>query len=153
MCAKWGILSVVVLFAGLQSCSASNRLGRQTFKGRIRFLATTTSIRSSWAGNQDIYLATIQFQGRGDEAALARVIDEYPSYRVAIPSEVLASSSSTSFRLRRDRSCDVAYGLMSIRTAPGDAMAILPEPFSFRPALSEAVQPADIIPCYRIVRR
>lgn len=152
MCGK-RVLSIftAIVLAGFMPADAISSSKSRTVRAHVRFLATSTSIRSSWAGNQDVYLSQIEFNGSAK--TLARLIDEYPSYRVALPYEVLTSASATSFRLRRDRGCDVAYGLMPLRTAPGDPMAILPEPLSFQPALSELMDPAEVIPCYRVVRR
>lgn len=144
---------IVILMSSPMPALGVTRAGKEIVRTNVRFLATSTSIRSSWAGNQDVYLVQIELPGRAKQATLARLVDEYPSYRAAIPSEVLMSSSATSFRLERDRGCDITYGLMLLRTAPGDPMAIMPERLSFQPALPEPVTPTEILPCYDVVRR
>ena len=154
MCGKSGVLFFVALLsAGKQPAAAGNRSIGRTVRANVRFLATSSSVRSDWGGNEDIYLAEIEFNGTAREIGLAWLIDEYPPYRVSIPASVLTSASANHFRLARDRSCDLALGLMPLRTAPGDPMAILPEPLHFQPDLPEPVGPAEVIPCYRVIRR
>lgn len=152
MFGKWGVLSLVLVAGiGVQSAPAIKRSQSRIVRARVRFLATSSTVRSRWGGNEDIYLAEIQFSGAARETSLAWLVDEYPPYRVSIPAAAL-TSASTVFRLKRDRGCDVAYGLMPLRTAPGDPMAIFPGLLSFRPILPEQIEPSDIIPCYQVVR-
>ena len=149
----WGVLSIVILVCtSPQSATAGKRSQIRIVRAHVRFLATSSSVHSSWGGSEDIYLAEIEFGGTARETGLVWLIDEYAPYRVSIPTAMLTSTSMTSFRLRRDRGCDVAYGLMPLRTAPGDPMAILPEHLSFQPVLPEQITPMSVIPCYRLVR-
>lgn len=153
MSGKWtACLFAAILLGGCVSAKAI-RPNNRILRARVRFLATSSSIHSSWAGNQDVYLARIEFQGKAEGISLALLVDEYPSYGIGIPSDVLTSQSTQSFRLRRDRSCDVAYGLLPLRTAPGDPFAILPEPLKFQPRLGQPVDAATVLPCYRTVHK
>lgn len=118
----------------------------------VRFLATSTSVRSGYYDSEDIYLAQVEFTRRGESPAFARLVDDYaPSVRPISP-DILKSLEPTRLRLRRDKSCDVAYDDMPLRAAPGDPIAILPAKLGYLPKLPEAVQPEQILPCYRIVR-
>lgn len=153
MLRMWGVLSLVILVCtSHQSATAGKRSQIRMVRAHVRFFATSSSVHSSWGGSEDIYLAEIEFDGRAKETGLAWLVDEYPPYRVSIPAAILTSTSMTPFRLRRDRGCDVAYGLMSLRTPPGDPMAILPEHLSFQPVLPEQITATDVIPCYRLLR-
>lgn len=151
---NWGVLPLlVVALVGPHSAHASPPSKARTINAGVKFLATSSSVRSSWAGNVDIYLAELRLGGRPAENTLAWLIDEYPSGRSGISTDILTATDITMFRLHRDRGCDAAFGSMPLRTAPGDPMAILPEPLSFYPVLPEPTPPQSIVPCYRIVRR
>jgi hypothetical protein len=126
---------------------------RSIVGSNVHFLATSTSLRSSIGESQDVYLAEIELPHSGGEIILARLLDEYPPYRIGIPPQVLGADKSHHIRLRRDRSCDRSYGIMPIRTAPGNPMAILPERLGFQPVLPRDVNPTEILPCYRTVRK
>lgn len=121
-------------------------------RAHVRFLATSTSVRGSHSGSEDVYLADVALDRQGNEEVLARVVDEYPPWQIAIPSAVLKSATGTQLRLMRDPECDVAYAQMPLRTALGDPIAILPVLLQFQPELPQPVQPEQILPCYRIVR-
>lgn len=118
----------------------------------MRFLATSTSVRSSIGESQDVYLVEIGFSRSSAGSSIGCLIDEYPPYRASISRIMLRSETAMTLRVRRDHQCDRAYVAMPIRTAPGDPMAILPVPLSFSRVLPHAVQPDDILPCYRTVR-
>ncbi|MGB9144547.1 MAG: hypothetical protein WCC14_01880 [Acidobacteriaceae bacterium] len=122
-------------------------------EARVRFLATSTSMRSTYAGDEDVYLAEVVISEKTDDGLLVRLVDDYPEYRRPISSEILQAAHFTRFRLLRDTNCDIAFTDMPLRTAPGDPMAILPVKLTYRPKLPDAVQPEEILPCYRIVRR
>jgi len=120
---------------------------------KVRFLATSTSTRSTYAGSEDVYLAEVAFPGRTDDELPVRLIDDYPEYRGPIGPDVLQATHFTRFRLLRDATCDIALADMPLRTAPGDPMAILPVELHYQPELPHPVQSQQILPCYRIVRR
>lgn len=144
-------LMVIGLSAALSAIGASTARHPPTLKARVRFLATGTSIHSGLGTSQDVYLVDLMPRGSG-EAILARLIDEYPPYRVALSSEILKPSEGTTLKVRRDDTCDTAFGLMPLRTAPGDPMAILPNRLGYQPHLSNSVRPEENLPCYRVVR-
>jgi hypothetical protein len=100
-------------------------------KAEIRFLADSTIVRSGYGDNEDVYLVMLTVERGESKAALARLVDRYPSSGAPIPSEALASEKATRFRVRRDRRCDIAYGDLVLRTRPGDPFAILPERLGF----------------------
>jgi hypothetical protein len=151
---KWGVVPlIVVALTGPHSVHASTPTKARTIKAGVKFLATSSSVRSGWAGNMDIYLAELRLGASPTENTLAWLIDEYPSGRSGISTDILTAADITVLRLHRDRGCDTAFGSMPLRTAPGNPMAILPEPLSFHPVLPDPTPPQSILPCYRIVRR
>lgn len=125
----------------------------RAFKTTVRFLATSTSFHTDLGESQDVYLVSVALDPQSGEWTLARLVDEFPPYRTALPSRDLQSGSPMRLRVRRDASCDLVYAQMRLRTAPGDPMAILPEPLGFTPALDEYPRPTELLPCYRTVRR
>jgi hypothetical protein len=125
---------------------------QRAFKAGVRFLATSTSVRSGTGENQDVYLVEITLPGRADEVGVGRLVDEYPPYRAAIPSTTLVSAVGGTFRLRRDRECDVTFARMPLRTFPGDPMAILADPLGYSPTLPRPVSATELLPCYRTIR-
>lgn len=120
-------------------------------KAWVRFLANSTLIRSTWAQNEDTYLAQVEFR-RDDEKILVRLVDAYPNETVPLSIDMLTADAGTVLRVVRDRRCDRPYGEMSLRTAPGDTMAILLQPLHYRPHLNATPAPDAILPCYRTVR-
>ena len=146
-------LMLTVVIASPLSVRAIRRSKNPILKAQVRFLATSTSIHAGIGRKQDVYLVEITQPGFSGQSTLARLIDDYPPYRVAIPREQLTSELPVSFRLRRDRTCDASFALIPLRTAPGDPMAILPERLGFEPALPRPVRPDEALPCYRTVRR
>ena len=125
---------------------------QRAFRASVRFLATSTSVRSSMGESQDVYLVEVRFLNGSDEPSISRLIDEYPPYRAAISLQILRSETATTIRVRRDHGCDLRLGNMPLRTAPGDPSAILPEPLGFEPSLPRPVEKSAILPCYRIER-
>lgn len=145
----WAAVVSVAAFLSPRGLEGSSR--PHPIVARVRFLATSTSVRGVYsARNQDVYLADMTSR---DYDGLVRIVDDYPQYRPPISAAILTSREGTKLHLLRDRSCDVAYAEMPLRTAPGDPTATLPVKLTYRPTLPEAVQPEEILPCYRIVRR
>jgi hypothetical protein len=120
-------------------------------KAQVHFVAASTSVHSGLGTSQDVYLVEMTPHGY-DETILARLIDEYPPYRVRLSHEILISVEGATLRIRRDPTCDAAFALMPLRTAPGDPMAILPERLGFQPKLLNPIGPDEVLPCYRTVR-
>lgn len=123
----------------------------RAFRTPVHFLATGTSIHLGIGNSEDVYLAAIVVAPRSPEEALIRLVDDYAPYQMALSSEAL--KSGVTLRLRRDRTCDVAYGQMILRTAPGDPEALLPGRMGYVPLLPRRVESREIVPCYRTVRR
>lgn len=119
---------------------------------RVRFLVTSTLLRGTWGLNEDTYLAQVLFP-RQNEAVLVRLVDAYPNEWPPLARQIIASESGALLALRRDVGCDRPFGEILLRTAPGDPMAILPEPLSYEPALERTPAPRTILPCYRVLRR
>lgn len=138
-------LSLVMLVA---SAEARARSGPQ--KVRLRFDATGTLIRGTFGTNQDMYLA--ETASPGDNGVLLQLIDEYPNEYPPLSVEVLKEASGAVLRVRRDSSCDAAYGQLVLRTAPGDPMAILPVKLAYIPHFDKVPEASTIVPCYRVVR-
>lgn len=121
-------------------------------RAQVRFLATSTLIRGTWGQNEDTYLAQMILP-RQNEAVLVRLVDAYPNETPPLSRAVLISDSGTVLRVQRDEGCDRRFGEFPLRTAPGDPMAILLEPLSYRPHLDHSPQPESLLPCYRTVRQ
>ena len=146
-------VTVLVWAAILLACGAANGQGSpRAARVKVHFLATSTSVRTSEGRNEDVYLVEISLSDTHDEIALARLVDEFPSYRKALSTKMLQNDTTTVIRLRRDRNCDRAFGNMPLRTAPGDPSAILPERLGFQPQLPRPVEENEVLPCYRIER-
>jgi hypothetical protein len=149
---KWVTVIAITLSAVCCLSANAHQKASQRITADVQFLATSTSTRSSLGESQDVYLVKITLQHDSRQITLARLIDEYPSYRVAITLDSLRSDTPSRMRLRRDDECDVSYSEMPLRTAPGDPTAILPERLGFQPSFQASLAPDSILPCYRTVR-
>jgi hypothetical protein len=125
---------------------------RRAIKTGVRYLATSTSFHSGVSESEDVYLVQINLLGSGGEVASARLVDEYPPYRAAIPSAILESAAGGKLMLRRDRGCDITFGWMPMRTAPGDPTAVIAEPLEDSPPVPRQVSDNELLPYYRTVR-
>jgi hypothetical protein len=122
-------------------------------KARVRFLATSTLVRSAWGGtNEDTYLAELTFTP-ADTAIVVRLVDSYPGPGSPLPNGILLSAKGPILKVRRDTDCDHPYSKIILRTAPGDPMAILHERLGYRPLMDMTPASDTILPCYRVVRR
>jgi hypothetical protein len=129
----------------------SARQRQESQQVRVRFLATATTVRGTWAFNQDTYLAQIDLPD--GSSSLARIFDEFMFADPPLSAAVLESKEGTVLRLRRDLSCDRSLGSMIFRAAPGDPIANVDGPLSFTPELPNKPEPSSVLPCYRLVRR
>jgi hypothetical protein len=146
-------LLCVLLFLTAANLGLAERHRAKAVKAEVRFVATSSSIRSAFGASEDSYLVFVSFPRAGDEQTLARLVDQYPEYRAPVAREALMSPTARPVMLIRDRECDEALDQMPLRTAPGDPLAVLPEPLGYRPAaLPRSVEPTEVLPCYRIVR-
>jgi hypothetical protein len=141
-----------ILLALIIVSSAAGQRHAHVLKAHVHFLATSTSVHFGEGWNQDIYLIELAGRAPGGQPTLARLIDEYPSYRSALSRSTLASESGRAFRLVRDSDCDRLITQMPLRTTPGDPAAILPEKLGYSPDLSSAASHETLLPCYRLVR-
>jgi hypothetical protein len=142
-----------VLLALLLTSGAAGQRHASILKANVRFLATSTSVHTGEGRNQDVYLIQLTPSVPGGQAAaLARLVDEYPSFRVVLSQRILVAESGAMLRLTRDESCDRALSKMPLRTAPGNPTAILPERLGYRPDLDSTIDSGTLLPCYRLVR-
>jgi len=125
---------------------------KKELRVRVHFLATSTSVRGSWFESQDVYLVGM-LRSDTDTPSLARLIDQYPAYRRPLSTNILSGDGSVFLHLRRDPACDIAFAAMPLRAAAGDPMAILPERLDFNPKLPRSINAAEILPCYRVLKR
>lgn len=150
---KHGFRAVVI---ALISCAcmplhAWHRRRARLIQANVRFIAASTLLRSTVGRNEDSYLA--EFSPRGStDASLIRLIDVYPAFAPPLSRETLTSKSGTGLRLRRDPVCDIRFGDLLLRAAPGDLIAILPVKLVYRPPLDPRPASGAIIPCYRTAR-
>lgn len=124
----------------------------RAMKTRVMFLATSWVIRGTWGRNEDQYFAEISATPR-DTPSYAYVVDNYQCDTPSLSFDVLTSHSGTTLRLIRDSRCDIPFGQLALRTAPGDLRAILPGRFGYRPAITPLPNPDTMIPCYHIARK
>ena len=141
------VLLVLIIVSG-----AAGQRHAHVLKAQVHFLATSTSVHFGEGMNQDIYLIEMAAIATGGQPTLARLIDEYPSYRSALSRSTLVSETGRVFRLERDADCDRFITQMPLRAAPGDPAAILPEKLGYSPVLPSAQLPEALLPCYRLVR-
>lgn len=145
------VLVILFLLFGSPSATAATH-SLHSSRALVRFVATSTSIRSSYAGSEDVFLAEASFGKEAESPILVKLVDRYPPYKAPIKLETLVSPPGTWLHLRRDVECDVALSAMPLRTAPGDPTAVLAESLVFRPQLPPSAKPDSMLPCYRIVR-
>ncbi len=145
------ILTVLTLIA-VSTHSAEARSRNRVQKAQVRFLATSTILRGTWGSNEDTYLAELHLSAKS-EPVIVRLIDEYPNAFPPLSAAVLTSRSETVLRVQRDSQCDLPYGAMLLRTAPGDPMAIVHERIGYQPKMDKRPEPSAVLPCYHTVRR
>jgi hypothetical protein len=142
-----GLLAVFLV------CGVEGQHIQHPLKLRVRFLATSTSIHRGDGRNQDVYLVELQPSSSDtQEANIARLVDEYPSFRGAIDRSILVAEPGRILRLVRDASCDRSISQTPLRTVPGDPSAVLPELLGFHPDIPSALRPETPLPCYRLVK-
>jgi hypothetical protein len=108
-----------------------------------------TDSRDLWAERGHLP-GTIAFPK--DESVLVRLIDAYPNEAPPLPFATLTSESGTLLFVKRDVQCDRPFGELLLRTAPGDAMAILPERLGYQPQMIGTPNSDNVVPCYRTLR-
>jgi hypothetical protein len=144
--------SRIVLLASLVASGVAGQRHAGVLTANVRFAATSTSVHTGEGRNQDVYLIQLTPRIPGGQTGLARLVDEYPSFRAVLSRRVLIAGSGSTLRLIRDESCDRAFSDMPLRTAPGNPTAILPEKLGYRPDLDSTIAPDTLLPCYRLVR-
>jgi hypothetical protein len=145
------VLLTACLFASASSFGTAAARHPHPMKVQVHFLATSTSVHSGLGTSQDAYLVEVTARGM-EEPIFARLVDEFPPYQLMLPAEALESPEGVTLKVTRDQTCDRSFGLMPLRAAPGDPMAILPERLGFQPVLPRAIRSEEVLPCYRIVR-
>lgn len=145
-------ITAIILITAPSACPTQAWPHKSEQKAKVHFLATSTFIRGTWGWNKDIYLAQILLP-KENEATLVRLVDAYPNEFPPLSREVQISQSGTFLRVERDSECDLPFGQMLLRTAPGDPMAILPTRLDYRPQLPKTPAPNDVLPCYRTLRK
>jgi hypothetical protein len=142
----------LLAFSALTTRATASSSEKKELRVRVHFLATSTSVRGSWFQSQDVFLVGM-LRSDTDTPSLARLIDQYPAYRRPLSTNILSGDGSVFLHLRRDPACDIAFAAMPLRAAAGDPMAILPERLDFNPKLPRSINAAEILPCYRILKR
>jgi len=148
------VFALAGLFIAMAPSVGSSLARRNTVRARVHFLARGTAFRTTWGINQDIYLAELIPRHTEQDATrqLIRIVDEYTSFAPPLEQQVLTSEQGATLRLRRDSGCDLAYAQMTLRSAPGDLLAILPIPLNYHPPLTVVPAPGTMLSCYRVVR-
>lgn len=144
--------AAVLALVAAAACTARAASYRHHQRAHVRFVATSTLLRGAWGYNEDTYLAQIVLR-KESEAVLVRLIDFYTSGWPPLSHETLTAEAGTTLAVERDQTCDSSFGEILLRTAPGDPMAILPEPLSYTPIMARTPDSATVLPCYRVLRR
>ena len=107
---------------------------------RVRILATSTSIRLNFAGNQEVYLANVS--SKGDALQLAKLVDSYTPSELPIRRALLVDDHSFRMKLTRDPECDTT----------GSAFFIGGQSTVFDKAAPSLLKDraAGTIPCYKV---
>jgi hypothetical protein len=109
----------------------------------VSILAMSSSSRQSFAGNQEIYLATVDVKG---ERRLARVIDQYPGFGLPIRTSLLRDRAIFKMKVTREPECDVPGAKIFLNQ--GDS-AIFDG--SVRDSLRTHAN--DSVPCYKALHQ
>jgi hypothetical protein len=145
-------IAAVVVFIAISTTTAKAWPHRHGQKVRVQFLATSTLIRGTWGQNEDTYLAELHLT-HSDGPILVRLIDAYPNEVPPLSRAVLVSDDGAVLLVKRDAECDLPFGRILLRAAPGDPMAILLDKLQYEPRIREMPAPSASVQCYRIVRR
>jgi hypothetical protein len=124
-------------------------------KTQVRFLATSTSIRSGFGENEDVDSLELT-GGRAPAASVpfhALVVDRYPVCHGALSLAVLAANPGAEFRVLWDAGCDRSPSEIPLRRYLDDSQAILPEKLGYTITLPMMEDRPSTLPCYRRVRR
>ena len=143
---------IPIILLLIASATAGARRRSDIQRVTVRFLATSTVVRGTWAYNQDTYLAEL-VPSESNQHLLIRLVDEYLNASPSISTDALTSGTGVALRVRRDSHCDLPYADILLRTRPGDPLAILPERLGYVPQLDSSPDPSRVIPCYRTVRQ
>ena len=112
-------------------------------KATVSILAMSSSSRQSFAGNQEIYLATVDVKG---DRRFARVIDQYPGFGLPIRTSLLRDRTLFKMKVTREPECDVPGS--QIFLTQGDSSIF---DGSVRESLRTHAN--DAIPCYRALHQ
>jgi hypothetical protein len=145
-------LVITVFFTVFLGLVSAQQRSIHAQRAAVQFLAASTLYRTTWGMNEDIYFAYVTFSTTG-ERTFARLIDEYYNWAPPISTTALRSKFRLTVNLIRDEACDMQYGKMLLRTAPGDSRAILSERFGYQPKFVNLPSTDVVLPCYRTVRR
>jgi hypothetical protein len=109
----------------------------------VTVLALSSSSRQSFAGNQEVYLATVEVKGKRE---FARLIDQYPGFGLPIRTSLLRDRTLFKMKVTREPECDLPGAQIFLTqgdTAIYDA--------SVRGSLQ--THAADPVPCYRTLHQ
>lgn len=115
----------------------------------MRFLANGLCIHGTWGQNRDTYLAEMILK-KNDTPQLVRIMNEYSPWGPSISHVVLTSNQGATLYVERDEQCDLSYGQMHLRSAPGDPIAALPGVMTYHLQLAKEPTSETILPCYRV---
>ena len=145
-----GISGVILLAVAVAGASAGAATKPSAFSNQSRPMTATVSIlamgsssRQSFAGNQEVYLATVEVKG---QKQFARVIDQYPGFGLPIRTSLLRDRTLFKMQVTREPECDVPGA--KIFLTQGDA-AIFDG--SVRDSLRTHAN--DSVPCYKALHQ
>jgi hypothetical protein len=142
-------IGIIVLLAGVSSAPLKAWPHKHGQDAHVRFLATSTLIRSNWGQNEDTYLAELSLS-HDTESILVRLVYVYPNEAPPLSREQLTVPTGIEVHVRRDQECDRPYREMLLRSAPGDPIAIVPIELHYQPQFDREPSSGTILPCYRI---
>jgi hypothetical protein len=109
----------------------------------VSILAMSSSSRQSFAGNQEIYIATVEVKGHRE---LARLIDQYPGFGLPIRTSLLRDRTLFKMKVTREPECDLTGA--QIFLTPRDSAV-------FDGSVRDSLQThaSDAIPCYKALHQ
>jgi hypothetical protein len=110
----------------------------------VQILAVSSSSRQSFAGNQEIYLATVEVKGKQQQ--FARLIDQYPGFGLPIRVSLLRDRTVFKMQVTREPECDVPAAQIFLTQG---SSAIFDG--SVRDTLRTST--TDSVPCYKTLHQ
>ena len=142
---QWTVIPVLLGITASLNATPPTPFTNQSkpMKAHVRILASSSTSRQSFAGNQDVYLADISVD-KGHQ--FVKLVDQYPGFGLPIRPDLLRSQQAFTMQVTREPECDAAASAIFLR--PGDSVLY---DASVRDTLATHAQ--DAIPCYKTLHQ